>query len=528
MQLREMLNLQHVLSPVISSNAPKGSNAIDAFSDVLMKKNDTSPSNEPINKGAVQKNPQFVRAEVQSSTEKKPKFSLEIKRKEMPDSNAIRTQETENQNDGIKNEKVDQKAKNVSNQTSKEAKESTESKASKDALTEEVKDKLFKKMNLSEDEIMSLLNQLNLDFKALTDLLNGQGEMVELMNQLASIIESLEIDEALSQPIDSKIGPDLVKQLNKLIDQLEKIMVKTDAMPDASQGKPFEASIIQALTKVISELESMESDSNVSPTDVKNAVVEAVTQMQTSKTETVETHVKSMHSMSSKEVTPIVSNETHTDTKQSGSDKGSSDSQHAQMIQTPLQGETNQTPVVKAETIKSDQEAIGLHQIIMKQGNSVATPNVQQAGSLKQEVFTQILDAIKGHMKLSDHGTSLLVKLQPEQLGNVELKLNIQKGIVLAEIKVENTMVKAAIESNLDDLKQSLSQKGYTIDQIHVNVDSGKKEQQRFDFNQNQSSHAKKQNVENEEYLKIDSKDQILGTGYQMDLYEESIINYYG
>lgn len=102
MQLREMLNLQHVLSPVISPNAPKGSNAIDAFSDVLMKKNNASSSKEPINNGVLQKNPQFVRSDVELSTEKKPKFSLEVKRKEMPDSSAIRTQETERQNDNVK------------------------------------------------------------------------------------------------------------------------------------------------------------------------------------------------------------------------------------------------------------------------------------------------------------------------------------------------------------------------------------------------------------------------------------------
>lgn len=416
----------------------------------------------------------------------------------------------------------DQRSEQVTGQ------DKNDSKLSKDALSDEVKEKLVKETNLSEAEIMSMLNQLNLDFNALTALLNGQGEMAELMSQLASILETLDIDEALSQPIDTTIGTDLVNQLNQLVDKVEKLMMKTNEMPETSQGKPFEASIVQALTKLISELESMESDSKMSPTDVKAAVVEAMSQMQSTKTETVDTHVKTMNAMSSTEVTPVISGETNTDTKQSGNEKGNSEAQHTQTIQAPLQGDTSQAPVAKAESIKADQEAIGLHQIIMKQGNSVATPNVQQAGSLKQEVFTQILDAIKGHMKLSDQGTSLLVKLQPEQLGNVELKLNIQKGIVLAEIKVENTMVKAAIESNLDDLKQSLSQKGYTVDQIHVNVDSGKKEQQRFDFNQNQSSHAKKQNVENEEYIKIDSIDQILGTGYQMDLYEESTINYYG
>lgn len=527
MQLREMLNLQHVLSPVISSNAPKGSNALDAFSDVLMKKNDTS-SKEPITNGVVQKNPQFVRSEFDSSTDKKPRFSLEIKRKELPDSNAIRNQETDNQNEGIKNEKVNSSNKTVKNQGTNEAKEAKDSKVTKESLTDEVKEKLAQKTNLTEEQLMGLLNQLNLDFNALTELLNGQGETAELLNHLASILENLEIDEALSQPIDSKTRTDLVNHLNQLVDHLEKIMMKSQEMPVTSQGKPMESSIVQALTKLISELESMESDSNLKPVDLKNAVIEAISQMPTAKTETVDSHLKSVHAMASIEIAPIANNETQNDTQQSDGDHNASRQQNNQAIQATLQSDTIQPQEVKTESIKSDQEVVGLHQLIMKQGNSVTTPNVQQAGSLRQEIFTQILDAIKGHMKLSDNGTSLLVKLQPEQLGNVELKLNIQKGIVLAEIKVENTMVKAAIESNLDDLKQSLSQKGYTIDQIHVNVDSGKKEQQSFDFNQNHSSQSNKKNVENDDYISIDAKEQIVGTGYQMDLYEESIINYYG
>lgn len=524
MQLREMLKSQHVLSPVISANAPKGSNAIDAFSDVLMKKNTASASKEPLNSGVSQKNPPSVRSEIESSTDKKPKFSLEVKRNEMPDSSAIRTQETDNQNKNVKSEKVsnnEQKTKDVTSQDTKESKEV------KDTLTDEVKDKLVEKTNLSEEEIMSLLNQLNLDFSALTDLLNGQGEMAEFMNQLASILETLDIDQALSQPIDATASLELVTQLNELVDKIEQMLVQTSETPEAVETKVFESSILEALTKLISELESMNADTKLSPNEVKTALIDAVAQMQTNKVETVETQVKSISSTTATEVNPIVTAESNADAKQSGSEKGNGEqTQHNQTVQAPVQVDANQT--AKVETVKADQEAIGLHQIIMKQGNSVATPNVQQAGSLKQEVFTQILDAIKGHMKLSDQGTSLLVKLQPEQLGNVELKLNIQKGIVLAEIKVENTIVKAAIESNLDDLKQSLSQKGYTVDQIHVNVDSGKKEQQSFDFNQNQSSHSKKQNVENEEYMKIDSNDQILGTGYQLDLYEESTINYYG
>jgi flagellar hook-length control protein FliK len=112
--------------------------------------------------------------------------------------------------------------------------------------------------------------------------------------------------------------------------------------------------------------------------------------------------------------------------------------------------------------------------------------------------------------------------LQPEQLGNVELKLNLQKGIVIAEIKVENEMVKAAIESNLDDLKQSLSNKGYAIDQFSVSVDSGKKNRQET-FGQSKKNKPTVQKDLNESVESVEGLNR-----YLMDEYEGSTINYYG
>jgi flagellar hook-length control protein FliK len=94
----------------------------------------------------------------------------------------------------------------------------------------------------------------------------------------------------------------------------------------------------------------------------------------------------------------------------------------------------------------------------------------------KQEIFTQVMEGIKGNLTVNELGSHLSIKLQPEQLGEVELKLTMHKGVVLAEIKVENETVKAAIETNLDQLKQSLTQKGYQTSGISVSVDSGKKE----------------------------------------------------
>ena len=169
-------------------------------------------------------------------------------------------------------------------------------------------------------------------------------------------------------------------------------------------------------------------------------------------------------------------------------------------------------------------DVISFHQLVMRQPGLVSNQTVQGTQVLKQDIFTQVMDAVKGNFKIDENGTSMLVKLQPEQLGNVELKLNIHKGLVMAEIKVENEIVKAAVESGLDDLKQNLANKGFTVNQINVSVDTGKKEQQEaFEFlSQKKASKKGVQSVEEE------NGNETRVQTYMFDSDETSTINYLG
>lgn len=87
-------------------------------------------------------------------------------------------------------------------------------------------------------------------------------------------------------------------------------------------------------------------------------------------------------------------------------------------------------------------------------------------------VMTQVTEAVRANFATLASGQVVEVQLNPEQLGKVELKLHIHKGVIEAEIKVENQQVKSAIESSMAELKQSLSQRGYEVKDVSVNVDS--------------------------------------------------------
>ncbi len=119
-----------------------------------------------------------------------------------------------------------------------------------------------------------------------------------------------------------------------------------------------------------------------------------------------------------------------------------------------------------------------------------ATQNLKQNQStFKTAVFEQIKTAIEKDSAtagLADRST-MIVKLKPEALGKVELKIEVHNDNVIAKFNVASQMVKEAIESNFEDLRNSLKDKGFSDMAFDVNVNSGNGEEKRESFNQRQN-----------------------------------------
>lgn len=88
---------------------------------------------------------------------------------------------------------------------------------------------------------------------------------------------------------------------------------------------------------------------------------------------------------------------------------------------------------------------------------------------MKTEVFEQIKDHLAKQSIKEDH-SEMIIRLRPEELGKVELKLEVHKDQVIAKMNVASQMVKEAIESNLSDLKSSLKDKGFEVTSFDVNL----------------------------------------------------------
>lgn len=109
------------------------------------------------------------------------------------------------------------------------------------------------------------------------------------------------------------------------------------------------------------------------------------------------------------------------------------------------------------------------------EANEVEAP-VSYSSVDTAEVMDQIMDYVRVNM--SEDINELEMQLHPASLGNVKINLVSQDGEITAQFKVQNEQVKAALESQLEQLKETMELKGTKVNAIEVQVET-----QGFDSN---------------------------------------------
>jgi flagellar hook-length control protein FliK len=117
------------------------------------------------------------------------------------------------------------------------------------------------------------------------------------------------------------------------------------------------------------------------------------------------------------------------------------------------------------------QEAL-LNSLLQNRVNSVEakfepiileTPNTMQ-------IMQQIMDYMK--VQLSPEIDSLEMQLHPASLGTVAVKVASQNGVITAQFIAQNETVKAAIESQIVDLRETMRSQGIKVESVEVHVES--------------------------------------------------------
>ncbi len=408
-----------------------------------------------------------------------------------------------------------------------------------------IRDDLEKKLKVSAEELDQLMALMDVDLSELQQLVNSESVDINLLQEICTTLSQIEITSSL----DANSNPDKTL-VDKLSNQLKNLMESLQSQQNGG-NENAETTVsefmdkIEALLKQSDPLSTKNTEAGdeltgqeINASEEETTVLWDKIKALTAKNEDGEkVEVKPMTTKADVQLT------NHTETaSETESDETLNKVVASKLVDTSgeknSKGDTAGDKSEQPETVmtvskegdlvitKSDSETNSiLDQITLKQPSSITNGTQTSASSaLRANIFSQVMDAVKTNIKLDDNGSHMLMKLNPEQLGSVELKISIHKGVVLAEINVENEMVKATVESNLDDLKHSLSQKGYQLNQINVSIDSGKREQeQQFAFNKGTKS---KRGLVVDDVNDLETS-LLENTNYQDDPYDTSTINYY-
>jgi flagellar hook-length control protein FliK len=115
---------------------------------------------------------------------------------------------------------------------------------------------------------------------------------------------------------------------------------------------------------------------------------------------------------------------------------------------------------VSTSKIHTDQTLSGIH--ATKTGEEVTAGLTKMPDALLDQVVNSV--AVQVH----DKSSQMRILLQPESLGEVFVKVKVDDGKVNAQIEVVNPTTKVVLESNLGQLRESLSARG--VDMQHIEI----------------------------------------------------------
>ncbi len=132
---------------------------------------------------------------------------------------------------------------------------------------------------------------------------------------------------------------------------------------------------------------------------------------------------------------------------------------------------------------------------ILQGADTNKSSEIAEIKSLDKVQATKVVEQIitKAKVVLVDGKSTMEMKLNPENLGKVAVKLISENGNLKGTFTVENVAVKEALEQNLISLRQELTDSGIKVDKIEVSLASSN-ENKEFSDNEGNSEQFNKRN----------------------------------
>ena len=124
--------------------------------------------------------------------------------------------------------------------------------------------------------------------------------------------------------------------------------------------------------------------------------------------------------------------------------------------------------------------ALGNDFTLQKEQKVAASMNQTKEAYNLPQPLPKILDRMIWMIRAGEQSGRIFIN--PPELGRLDLDLTLKNGHLHANLSAESIMVKEIIESNLNQLKQQLTDQGLTVDKFEVMVGLGDKESEKEDM----------------------------------------------
>ena len=339
-------------------------------------------------------------------------------------------------------------------------------------LSENIKDVVKEELGISEEELSKAMAELGLTF---ADLLSPQN--------VAKLVAHVENVEPAAIIIDGNLTEHLTEIVNAINDMVQTIAEELQ-IPVEDVAKEFES--------YLAEGENVESEMVT-----EQPVTTVINDEETGKeiTVTMEGNRVTETTTETTETMGNVDNQNQTMDKDNSADSSAS-------------GEQNNSSDMFAGSLLNNltdsiQNSAGIQGDFSQIYNANAT-----------DIINQLIDSIK--VNVTADTSSMELQLTPENLGKINLTVVAKDGQITASITAQNDLVKAVIESQLIQLKETLANQGLKVTDVEVTV-ANQEFNRNFDDN-NGNAKEQKSNA----HKKFRGIDELSDAGSD---FEESVID---
>ncbi len=307
---------------------------------------------------------------------------------------------------------------------------------------EELVEKVAEELGVTEEEVLAAMEALGL---TMTDLLNADN-----MTQLVLAIEG---EDMLSLMTDEGLYNSLQNILSMVSQATNQLQEELGITPEDLAAMLEEATAKEELPKDKQELPAQDGVKEQIPEGEEDYTVTVERNGETVK---VSVEVDGNSESKSEEVTSLKTQpaeEQQTSGKEEGSKKDGAS--HREHTQESTQGNLLLENLLnRSNAVKTD----------MAFENVMTQQNTEQT----QNIMNQIMDYMR--IQVRSDMTQMELQLNPASLGTVNINITSKAGVITAQFLTQNETVKAAIESQIVQLKNSFEEQGIKVESVEVAV----------------------------------------------------------